>query len=198
MNARKVVPFKENEGISADLMKDIRAKGQDFGLTSIVPFRAEEIIVAQWVHMKCSYGCSRYNSSWCCPPATPGPEKAKAMLDEYSLALLLVGSQSCPEFYLDNSSKRIKQVRFWKGTVSLERLLFLEGYYKAFSLVGETCALCKECAYPEECRFPQERRPSVESFSIDVIGTLQNLGVKPQVANNTNETFSYYGIILVE
>ncbi len=98
----------------------------------------------------------------------------------------------------DNSSKRIKQVRFWKGTVSLERLLFLEGYYKAFSLIGETCALCKECAYPNECRFPQERRPSVESFSIDVIGTLQNLGVKPRVANSTNDTFSYYGIILVQ
>ncbi len=113
-------------------------------------------------------------------------------------ALLLVGSTSCSDFYLNNEHKRISQVRCWKGTISLERLLFLEGYYKAFSLVGECCALCKECAYPDDCRFPQEKRPSVESFSIDVIGTLKNLGSTSTVAAKTCETYSYYGIILLE
>lgn len=89
-------------------------------------------------------------------------------------------------------------MRCWKVTVSLERLLFLEDYYKAFSLVGECCALCKECAYPQVCRFPQEKRPSIESFSIDVIGTLRNLGISPRVATQKNGTYSYYGIILLE
>ena len=120
------------------------------------------------------------------------------ILDEYSLAILLEGSQTCEEFYRNNAKKRAKQVRCWKGTVSLERLLFLEGYYKAFGLVGETCALCKECTYPKDVVYPQERRPSVESFSIDVIGTLKRLGKTPKVANHHKEAFSYYGIILVE
>jgi predicted metal-binding protein len=80
----------------------------------------------------------------------------------------------------------------------MERMLFLEGYYKAFSLVGECCALCKTCAYPKECRFPQEKRPSVESFSIDVIGTLKKLGASSQVATSTSEAFNYYGVILLE
>jgi predicted metal-binding protein len=64
--------------------------------------------------------------------------------------------------------------------------------------VGESCALCKECTYPDDCRFPQEKRPSVEAFSIDVIGTLKNLGTTSTVAAKTCETHSYYGIILVE
>ena len=42
------------------------------------------------------------------------------------------------------------------------------------------------------------RRPSVESFSIDVIGTLQLLGKTPQVVENKNDSFNYYSIILLE
>ncbi len=199
MKTNKAVPFrKEHEGISHALIQRLLEQGKGYGLEAIFPFGTQEIVVAQWVHMKCRYGCSRYNTNWCCPPATPGPDKARAILGEYSSALLLVGNQNCQEFYLDNAKKRAKQVRYWKGTVSLERLLFLEGYYKAFSLVGETCALCKECTYPEDCRFPQEKRPSIESFSIDVIGTLKNLGTTSQVATHKSQNFNYYGIILVE
>jgi predicted metal-binding protein len=198
MKKAKIVPFKSNEGISESLLKELLTKGRAYNIERLIPFHTREIIVAEWVNLKCRYGCTRYNSSWCCPPATPDPYKARAILKEYSLALLLVGTQRCPEFYMDNERKRARQIHYWKGTISLERLLFLEGYYKAFSLVGETCALCKECAYPDDCLFPQERRPAVESFSIDMIGTLKKLGIDPMVAGHRTETFNYYGIILVE
>jgi predicted metal-binding protein len=193
-----VVEFRTAKGISHSLTQRLLQKGKSYGLNAIFPFGIDKIVVAEWVHLKCRYGCSRYNTNWCCPPATPKPDKVRAILSEYSTALLLVGSNSCADFYLNNQRKRVTQVRCWKGTVSLERLLFLEGYYKAFSLVGECCALCKECSYPDECRFPQEKRPSVESFSIDVIGTLKNLGTTSTVAANTGETYNYYGIILLE
>jgi len=194
----KVVPFKAGDGISHTLTQRLLKKGRSYGLDAIFPFRIDKIEVAEWVHLKCRYGCNQYNTNWCCPPATPSPDKVRAILAEYSTALLLVGSTSCSDFYLNNARKRSSQVRCWKGTISLERTLFLEGYYKAFSLVGECCALCKECAYPDDCRFPQEKRPSVESFSIDVIGTLKNLGTTSTVAAETCETYSYYGIILLE
>ena len=198
MPKSKVVPFKAGEGISHTLTQRLLRKGRSYGLDAIFPFRIDKIEVAEWVHLKCRYGCNQYNTNWCCPPATPSPDKVRAILAEYSTALLLVGSTSCSDFYRNNARKRSSQVRCWKGTISLERTLFLEGYYKAFSLVGECCALCKECAYPDDCRFPQEKRPSVESFSIDVIGTLKNLGTTSTVAAETCETYSYYGIILLE
>jgi predicted metal-binding protein len=113
------------------------------------------------------------------------------------LALLLVDKKSCAEFYRDNEAKRIKQIHHWKGAVSLERLLFLEGYYKAFSVIGANCVLCKQCAYPGNCLFPQEKRPSVESYSIDLIGTLQKIGMLSQVAKNKIEPFNSYSIVLV-
>jgi len=198
MSERKIVPFRTDAGISHTLTEQLLKNGHSYGLTAIFPFDVRKIIVAEWVHLKCRYGCNRYNTSWCCPPATPNPDKVRAILSEYSTALLLVGSKSCADFYLENGRKRITQVRCWKGTILLERMLFLEGYYKAFSLVGECCALCKTCAYPEDCRFPQEKRPSVESFSIDVIGTLKNLGRTTHVATQTCETYNYYGLILLE
>jgi predicted metal-binding protein len=198
MEKRKILPFKNDTGISHALLQRLLEKGRNYGLNALFPFSIDKIAVAEWVHLKCRYGCNRYNTNWCCPPATPEPDKVRAVLSEYSVALLLVGSTNCADFYLNNNRKRANQVRCWKGSVSLERLLFLEGYYKAFSLVGECCALCKTCAYPQECRFPQEKRPSIESFSIDAIGTLRNLGVSPRVANHKNDSYSYYGIILLE
>ena len=198
MREKKVVPFKGREGISLSLTQRLLAKGAEYGMTAIFPFSIDNIVVADWVRLKCHYGCSRFASNWTCPPATPDTDKVRTILSEYVLALLLVGTKSCSDFYLNNGRKRISQVRCWKGTVSLERLLFLEGYYKAFSLVGECCALCKECAYPRSCRFPQEKRPSVESFSIDVLGTLKNLGQTSKIATDTADTYNYYGIILLE
>lgn len=198
MNNKTVIPFKSNAGISYALTERLLDKGKQYGLNAVFPFNPEKIVVAEWVLLKCQYGCSRYNTNWTCPPVTPDPERARAILNEYSLALFLVGSRNCSDFYLENSRKRASQVRCWKGTILLERMLFLDGYHKAFSLVGECCALCKMCAFPDECHFPQEKRPAVESFSIDVIGTLHNLEANSTVATHRSEDFNYYSIILLE
>jgi predicted metal-binding protein len=193
-----VVEFRNCGGISSTLMARLHKKCQEHGISAILPFPVEKIIVKNWVNMKCRYGCSKYGTSWCCPPATPEPEKARAILSEYTTALLLTGHRQCADFYLDNCRKRTGMVRYWKGIISTERLLFLEGYYKAFALVSGVCSLCKKCAYPDPCRFPQEKRPMIESFSIDVIGTLRNLGATSHVAVSTGEAFNYHGIILLE
>ena len=198
MSKPNIVPFRTSEGISHDLLKRLLEKGKKYGLNAVFPFSVDKLLVSEWVHLKCRYGCKNYSTNWCCPPATPGPEKVRKILSEYSTALVLVGSKTCADFYRNNGRKRGLQVKCWKGTIGMERLLFLEGYYKAFSLVGECCALCKTCAYPDECRFPQEKRPSVESFSIDVIGTLKKLGTTSKVATSTGEAFNYHGIILLE
>ena len=194
---RKVVSFRSTNSLPPSLLLRLSEAATLHAIENIHPFSPEEIIVAEWVQLKCRYGCTRYNRSWCCPPATPAPEKVREIISEYSVALLLESSHYLPNFYHDDGRKRASLVRCWKGTVSLERMLFLEGYHKAFSLVGESCSLCKKCVYPRNCRFPQEKRPSIESFSIDVIGTLQRLGFTPNLATDIREAFKYYAVILV-
>jgi predicted metal-binding protein len=198
-NGNKSHPsFRGNKPISDQLLRSLLEKKRSYGLEKIIPFPIEKIDVAEWVSLKCQFGCSQYNTNWCCPPASPDLAKVSAVLQEYSQALLLIGSRRCKNFYLNNAKRRAEQVRSWKEVVGIERQLFLEGYDKAISLVSGSCALCKKCTYPEACRFPQERRPPIEAFSIDLIGTLKNLGISTPVAQNTDDTFNYYAIILLE
>ena len=189
--------FRELVSIPDAVLQDISEKGKNYGIETIQPFSVEEFELAEWVGLKCRYGCSQFGTNWSCPPATPDLPQARAIINEYSVALLLEGSQKCTNFYLNNSKKRSEQVRYWKGTVSLERELFLHGYDKAFSLVSGSCALCKECAYPAACRFPTEKRPTIESLAVDVIGTLKNLGIDTKVARDPKELFKYYAVILL-
>lgn len=195
---KKAKSFRGNNSISDQLLRSLLEKNRNYGLEKIIPFPIEKIDVAEWVSLKCQFGCSQYNTNWCCPPASPDLAKVQAVLQEYSQALLLIGSRRCKEFYLNNARRRAERVRSWKEIVGIERQLFLEGYDKAISLVSGSCALCKKCTYPEACRFPKERRPPIEAFSIDLIGTLKNLGLSTPVAQETDDTFNYYAIILLE
>ncbi len=189
--------FRSLVDIPDDIVEDISGKGKKYGIESIKPFRVEKFEFGEWVGLKCRYGCSQFGTNWSCPPATPDLSQAREIIGEYSIALLLVGTQKCTNFYVNNTKKRSEQVRYWKGTVSIERQLFLHGYDKAFSLVAGSCALCKECAYPEACFFPTEKRPTIESLGIDVIGTLKNLGIDTKVAKDPKDLFKYYAVILL-
>ncbi|MBE9520030.1 MAG: DUF2284 domain-containing protein [Proteobacteria bacterium] len=195
---KRAKSFRGNKSISDQLLHSLLEKNRNCGLEKIIPFPIEKIDVAEWVRLKCQFGCSQYGTNWCCPPASPDLVKVRAVLQEYSQALLLIGSRQCKDFYLNNAKRRAEKVRSWKEVVGIERQLFLEGYDKAISLVSGSCALCKKCTYPEACRFPMERRPPVEAFSIDLIGTLKNLGISTPVAQHTDDLFNYYSIILLE
>lgn len=192
------VSFRSNNALSKGLLDLLHEKGKQYGLESIKAFSINDIVTAQWVNLKCRYGCPQYRANWSCPPATPDFNEVQTILSEYSTALLLEGSQKRSDFYKNSNRNRTDQVKYWKGTVSLERLLFLQGYDKAISLVSGACSLCKKCAYPRACKFPMEKRPTVESFYIDFVGTLKNLGIDTRVAQELNETFKYYSIILLD
>lgn len=181
-----------------DILSELGKIGRKYNINEIIPLNIEDICVAPWVRLKCKYGCSKYGKSWCCPPETPDPEKMNIVLEGYREALLLCGIIKNGDFYRDNQRKRRIQVNTWKGTLALERRLFLAGYYKAFGLVSENCALCKRCTYPRECKFPKDRRPSVESCSIDIFQTLKNINRQFQIAKNVTSEYNCYSIILVE
>lgn len=171
--------------------------GKKYHIKDIIPLDVKDISIARWVRLKCKYGCCKYGTNWCCPPESPDFSEMKEILNEYGRALLLHGTMINKHFYKNNNQKRRIQIKTWKATVVLERLLFLEGYYKAFSLVSDTCALCKECAYPDPCKFPKERRPTVASCSIDIFQTLKNIGKSYDIAQEVTEEYQSFSIILL-
>ncbi|MFC1833576.1 DUF2284 domain-containing protein [Thermodesulfobacteriota bacterium] len=177
--------------------EEIKRLTEEMGFRESRLLKTEDIVTANWVGLKCRYGCAKYNTSWCCPPAAPDLEQVRALLDEYEVALLLMRDNNNDSFYRNNTEKRRCQIKQWKATVSLERRLFLMGYYKAFGIPADTCALCKECAFPEGCKFPNEKRPSVEACSIDIFKTVRRLGESIELAGEIKQSYNSYSLILI-
>ncbi|MGC8659502.1 MAG: DUF2284 domain-containing protein [Desulfomonilaceae bacterium] len=183
--------------ILQDTFHQIERLAQDLGFLEIYLMKSSEIVTGRWVRLKCRYGCAKYNTSWCCPPAAPNLQMTRDILEEYDFALLLVSENTNEHFYRNSSDKRRVQIKQWKSTVALERKLFLMGYYKAFGLPSDTCALCKECAYPKQCRFPNEKRPTLEACGIDVFQTVKNLGKSTGLVRKIQDCFYCYSLILL-
>ncbi len=182
----------------ADDFSAIKKLCWEMGIDEIIPVPTNLIVVSEWVRLKCKYGCQRYGKSWCCPPETPTPDSVRSILKEYEFGLILSGMISNPFFYRNDQRKRRIQVKLWKASVTIERQLFLRGYYKVFSLISENCALCKTCLYPQACAFPEERRPSLEAFSIDIFETLRKVGKEWKIYQKKLEPYRHYSIILVQ
>jgi predicted metal-binding protein len=146
----------------------------------------DTIVTGPWVRWKCKYGCDGYNSGLCCPPNTPDYRETRELVDSYEKALLV---------HCTDNSSRTKDLS--KIVVTLERDVFLAGYFKAFALGAGPCNLCSECSM-EVCRHPMTARPSMESCGIDVFTTARNNGYTIEVLKDTSCTMNRFGLVLIE
>ena len=51
-------------------------------------FNPKEIVVAQWVRMKCMFGCSEYGKNASCPPNVPSVSECQQILKEYRAGVI--------------------------------------------------------------------------------------------------------------
>jgi predicted metal-binding protein len=143
----------------------------------------KDIVVRDWVRLKCQYGCGAFGRSLTCPPYSPSPEQMRHILSSYSAAILL----RLPDESMASHDLIAK----------LERSLFLEGYYSAFGLPAGPCERCKKCNL-EHCTHPRLARPSMEACGIDVYATARKNGFCIDVRKTTKEKPTYFGLVLVE
>ncbi|MGC8777061.1 MAG: DUF2284 domain-containing protein, partial [Candidatus Caldatribacteriaceae bacterium] len=143
-----------------------------------------EVITAEWVRLKCQYGCDGYGQSLTCPPYSPNPETTRKMLDAYHCAVLIAK----PEEW-----QNLREI-----CANLERTLFLEGYYRVFSMPSGPCELCGTCPLQYPCRYPESARPSMEACGIDVYATVRKFGWPLRVVRSRADQPNYYALVLVE
>jgi predicted metal-binding protein len=156
-----------------------RAKELGVKEARIIP--AKSIVVAEWVRMKCQFGCDGFGQSLTCPPNAPTPDLTRRMLTYYEYAVLAHGDE-----YTDIHALIPK----------LEQEIFLDGYYKAFGMGAGPCQLCEKCA--KFCRHPDKTRPSMEACGIDVYATVKSNGFPIKVLKTGDCKGNYYGIVLIE
>ena len=189
------------------LVDEIKTMAIKSGATLILPIRPDEVVVSNWVRLKCQFGCPSYAKKLSCPPYSPTPEDTKKVLDEYKKAYL-IGYEGSTVFKNHNKDeidkifpKMLKDVR--KSLFEIERHVFLSGYYKAF--VYGFCGPCKTCdvCVIEDgilsCRYAAEHRPSMEAAGIDVFKTVKNAGLELKVQSSRDvDELRMYTLLLVE
>ena len=142
-----------------------------------------QIPTAQWVRLKCQYGCGGYGQCLTCPPHSPTPEQTRRLLDEYSVAFLI--------YWGHKGGGR-------KALAEIERRVFLLGHYKAFALSSGPCELCGECDLKGTCRHPDQARPSMEACGIDVFQSARSAGFPIRVVTSDQNVPNFYSLLLVE
>jgi len=145
------------------------------------------VITAEWVRMKCQFGCTGFGTSLCCPPHSPTPEITRKVIDSYRKVILLHRRLPRGE----------KAKGFNEAVVDLEIKIFLDGYYQAWSMGSGPCRLCKECDLTS-CKNGYRARPSMEACGIDVFKTARDNGFPIEVIKGHGEERNIYGLILVE
>ena len=176
------------------------------GAFVIMPINPNDVVVGNWVRLKCQYGCPSYAKKLSCPPYSPTPEDTRKVLEEYSKAYLIGYSRSIFDEYENENfgeifPKALKKIR--KSILELEKHAFLSGYYKSFSYgFCGPCTLCKQCSAENgdlTCKLPKESRPSMEAAGMDVFQTVRNAGLELEVQNEINqEDLRMYTLLLLE
>jgi predicted metal-binding protein len=165
------------------------------GYTDFSWIEPKDIVVAEWVRMKCRFGCDGYGRNASCPPNVPGVDECRRFLDSYSAGVI---------FHFAKKVPKPEERHIWSGGVTrellkLEREIFLAGYHKVFLLPMDSCHLCARCpAVREKCKLPALARPTPEAMAVDVYATARQYGYPIEVLADYSQTMNRYAFLLVE
>ncbi len=167
----------------------------EHGFTDFKWLDPKEIEVAQWVRMKCCFGCDEYAQKACCPPNMPKFSECQRFFGEYQHATVfhfekqIKGDDEKKKWYMDVS----------KRLLAVEREVFLQGHYKAFVMFMSSCPFCTDCVpKKEDCKHPEMRRPTPEAFFMDVYETVRKIGYPIQVLTDFKDPMNRYAFLLID
>lgn len=158
-------------------------QARKLGAVAAKPIQTHTVCTAPWVRLKCQYGCGGYGERLTCPPHSPTPDQTRAVLDQYTRAILVHGDENTD----------ISAI-----VVAIEREAFLAGYYKAFSFGSGPCRLCATCDVSQPCRNNEQARPAMEAAGIDVFQTARSNGFDIEVLTATQCRGNYFGLVLID
>lgn len=156
---------------------------------------ASQIVTAQWVRMKCMFGCGDYGQCASCPPNVPSVAECERFFSEYTHAVI---------FHFQKQMEDPKDRHIWTAEVNkkllhVERDVFVAGYERAFLLFMDNCHLCKTCPGERtECKQPKQARPTPEAMAVDVFSTVRATGYSIHVLSDYEQPMDRYAFLLVE
>jgi predicted metal-binding protein len=181
-------------GLTAEKRQTLESIFKKKGYTDYKWIDPKKIIVAQWVRMKCKFGCAEYGRGGACPPNTPSVAECAQFFSEYSDAVILhfEGAMDKPE------DRHAWSAKINAKLVKLEREVFLAGYERAFLLFMDSCCFCKQCTGDRQtCKKPGMARPAPEAMAVDVYSTVRQYGFPINVRTDYRQKMDRYAFLMV-
>lgn len=175
--------------------KALEALFSKHGLDNFRWIDPKDIVVAQWVRMKCMFGCTEYGKNACCPPNAPAVEECRTFFQEYAKGVI---------FHFPKQVDKPEDRHEWTAGVNyrlsvLEREVFLAGYNKAFLLFMDSCGICGSCGKERaRCAHAKSARPTPEAMAVDVFSTVRQYGLPIDVLTDYEEVMNRYAFLLIE
>ena len=169
------------------------ARALELGADAATPLAPGLVVTAEWVRLKCQFGCDGYGRCRTCPPDSPTPRQTRRLLDEYARAILL---RRGPHTVYDEHDQHYVALR--RTAADLERELFLAGHHKAWSMSNGPCDVCDVCDREQPCVDPAHARPSLEACGIDVFATVRAAGWEIEVVRDRNDQYRFFALVLVD
>lgn len=175
-------------------MKNIESIVREKGFHDFAWINGNDIEVAQWVRVKCMFGCSAYGGA-SCPPNTPNVDECRQFVSEYSQVLIIkVGTMADKNKYPSEWSSSVTS-----SLLDLEKEIFKLNYPKTFLLNQSCCVKCDKCEYKrEDCKDKSAARPSPEGFAIDVYGTMKKVGLELSVVPYSPHEMNRIAMLFIE
>jgi len=165
------------------------------GLKDYKWMHASDILVREWVRMKCTYGCPFFGKSESCPPNTPSVRECLEFLASYNDAII---------FHFQFKRSQDEGLHLYAKNINekmlkLEKGLMDKGYRKAFVLLLGSSISC-ESFHQKSGEAPARhmQRPSPEALAIDVFQSVEKYGYHPQLSNSSSENVELFTFLLAE
>jgi predicted metal-binding protein len=184
------------DGAPHDDMASWRERAIELGASDAGVLAPGQIVTAEWVRLKCLFGCDPGRCRTC-PPLSPEPAQTRLILDEYSAVLLLRLDVPAEEAVADDWLRHSRHMS--ELALALERELFLAGFHKAFAIAGgRPCSLDQACGRPDECDSCKSARPGPAGCGIDVFATRRNAGWELAVVPRAGEPYHVFALVLIQ
>jgi predicted metal-binding protein len=182
-------------GMKMKTFQQLESLFREHNFTDFKWINPNQIIVAQWVRMKCLFGCNEYGKCGTCPPNTPTVPECERFFLEYSGAVIF--------HFKKTVSKPEDRFQWTRETdlklLDLEREVFIAGFPKAFLLFMDSCNLCQDCTGTKlQCKNPKAARPSPEAMAVDVFSTVKQIGYPIEVLSEYSQRMNRYAFLMID
>ncbi len=153
----------------------------------------KELEFSERIRFICKNDCQMYGKSWACPPAVGEVAACREKCLAYNSCLIIGTITEVRDIanIQETLATRGDHEAITNQVAGLMRQQGVEPYI----LSTEACAVCDRCAIldGEPCRFPERMHPCVESQGINLIPTLENLGMPFLYGENV---VTWYSLLL--